>query len=1320
MKIKRLLLGALAAVMASGASIAQNYNVTKDEEGYPVMYIKGTMTNNWNAIEAYRFTRTGDNYTITLASLDGEFKISAKEWGFNYGAGSTIFKSTTVSASVNGANFVADNLKDVTISFTLGKDAYTNPNDITFTVPGGDDPDPLPGPATGMSGKLPVLYINVYTDTLKTTLNNEIISRNLDHKNYFSNAEYWLDVNDCQWLIDEGAASIGSKDAPLPLKIKARGNFTRQGFAKKPFKLKLGAEQSLLGLSKSEHFAILAHADDNYGYLRNFTGFWLGRAIGLPWTPWQQPVEVVINNNYRGLYFLTESIRIETDRVNITKLEDLVDDQALVSGGYLVELDNYNETNQIKMEEKSCAGGQRLDMLRITWDTPEEYSELQKRFVTEQFTAMNDAVGSANSSDELWRYMDMDDAARYYLVEEIISHWEAYHGSTYMFRDRGEGKKWHFSPLWDCGNAFNGATDKFFYNCDQFGNTWIPSMRENAAFNAKVRETWAWFMKNKYPGIEDDMRAYADHIKEAAKADRARWKDAPRPSISGARDVVDNTDMDSRLENALNHLNAKTAWLKTQFGEYADASEAEPARDNTEPAPLPDYVKPGFDPYETYPDMYIRGTMTGADWGINEAYKMTREGKTYTITLESLDGEFKVGNSDWTVNYGPETPVTVTGNKSLPVNKGGKNITASGLQNVTISFDLNLGADGVVQASTLVITVPEIPATGMSGKLPVLYINVYTDETKTEYNNEVIDKDLNHKNYFSNAEYWLDVNDCQWLIDEGAASIGSKDAPLPLKIKARGNFTRQGFAKKPFKLKLGAEQSLLGLSKSEHFAILAHADDNYGYLRNFTGFWLGRAIGLPWTPWQQPVEVVINNNYRGLYFLTESIRIETDRVNITKLEDLVDDQALVSGGYLVELDNYDEPNQISMEEKSCVYVPHIDRLRVTWDTPEDYSETQKRFVTEQFTAMNDAVGSANTSDELWRYMDMDDAARYYLVEEIISHYEAYHGSTYLFRDRGNGQKWHFSPLWDCGHAFDGATDRFLYNNDGSYGNTWIPSIRQNSKFNNKVKATWLWFMNNGYTGLKDAMTAYAGHIAEAAKADRARWKDAPLPVFPDGTPQPVVDNSDMQGRLAAAIAHLDAKTSWLKTQFGDYAVDPDASEPAKDTTEAAPLPSYANPNPDVPDDSVVMYYYDYHSWNEVYAYIWGGGDDVNDQMLGAWPGTKMKDELAGTMQMRPLVAAREVGFYSVKFTPSTELNEKHRVIFNNGNSGTGNETKSFQAKANYIYNDQGILTRIDGVSVDAADAAPEYYSLQGIRVAAPRRGEFYIRVFNGNATRIRY
>lgn len=438
-----------------------------------------------------------------------------------------------------------------------------------------------------ISGTLPVLYINVYK--ADGTLDNEVTDRNLGHKNYFT-GRYWLDLNGCQWLADLGAESIGSESEPLPLEIKARGNYTRQAFAKKPFKLKLGSKQKLLGLSQSKHFALLAHADDNFGYLRNFTGFNLGRRIGLPWTPDQQPVEVVINGDYRGLYFLTESIRIEKDRIDIAELDDNVSDPELVSGGYLVELDNYDEDNQIRMDEKSCVANQWLDRLRVTWDTPEKYSELQRRFVTDQLTAMNDFVGA--NSDQLWSYMDLDDAARYYVVEEIMSHTESYHGSTYLFRDRGEGQKWHFSPLWDFGNGFNGSTDRFLYDCDPFGNTWIPSMRANATFNDKVRDTWMWFMNTGYKGIIEDIDTYVTHIAEAAKADRRRWKDAPRPDYNGAQDVADNSDMASRRNKAVNHLNAKVEWLKSQFGDFTSVfNPSEPARDTTPAAPLPDYAK---------------------------------------------------------------------------------------------------------------------------------------------------------------------------------------------------------------------------------------------------------------------------------------------------------------------------------------------------------------------------------------------------------------------------------------------------------------------------------------------------------------------------------------------------------------------------------------------------------------------------------------------------------------------------------------------------------------------------------------------------------
>ena len=557
-----------------------------DNEGYPVLYLRGAF-NNWGYSDDVRFARNGNDYTLRVSRLDGDFKIGSAEWTTNWGTNSAVSGTCTLSCHSNGNNITAANLENVTISLSIDNPAEI-PSDIniSFSINGEEPPH---GDNPYISGTLPVMYINVYIDESHSAYNNEVIDYNLDHKNYFEFAEYWLDLNGCEWIAAEGATSVGSADAPLPLQIKARGNWTRRGFSKKPFKLKLGAKEGLLGLTKSKHFALIAHADDSWGYLRNFTGFGLGKRMGLPWTPAQQPVEVVINGDYRGLYFLTESIRIEKNRINITELDDLCEDRALVSGGYLVELDNYDEDNQIRLTENSLVENHYLDALRITMDTPEEYSELQRRFVTDQFTAMNNAVGTG--SNELWAYMDLDDAARYYLVEEIISHTESYHGSTYMFRDRGEGQKWHFSPLWDCGNAFSGPTDGFFYDHDPFGNTWIPSMRCNERFNAKVADTWKWFMSSRYPGIEDEISSYMEHIRQAAQADHRRWSGAPVPD--GGQQVVDNRDIDGRRDAVLAHLRAKIQWLKGVFGDYEGTTYAEPERDTTPAAALPSYATGG-------------------------------------------------------------------------------------------------------------------------------------------------------------------------------------------------------------------------------------------------------------------------------------------------------------------------------------------------------------------------------------------------------------------------------------------------------------------------------------------------------------------------------------------------------------------------------------------------------------------------------------------------------------------------------------------------------------------------------------------------------
>ena len=202
-----------------------------------------------------------------------------------------------------------------------------------------------------------------------------------------------------------------------------------------------------------------------------------------------------------------------------------------------------------------------------------------------------------------------------------------------------------------------------------------------------------------------------------------------------------------------------------------------------------------------------------------------------------------------------------------------------------------------------------------SGTLPVLYI---TTENKTP---------VTSKDDYLNATYYLDAKGIS-----GYQNIGSVSAPLNMEMKGRGNYSWTGFNKKPYRIKLADKQPLLGMIKSKHFTLLAHADDakdKKGYMRNAAGFELSKMIGLAWTPEAKPLEVVMNGDYIGLYFLTEHIRVDKDRVNIVEQEDEETDSQKITGGWLVEIDNYDTDPHITITEGGDVYT-----MWVTYKTPE--------------------------------------------------------------------------------------------------------------------------------------------------------------------------------------------------------------------------------------------------------------------------------------------------------------------------------------------------------------------------------------------------
>ncbi len=392
----------------------------------------------------------------------------------------------------------------------------------------GDNPDSEYNCKTP-SNTIPIVYIN--------TENSQAITS----KDYYLNATIYIDA------LSTGYESFGSSSSPIVTEVKGRGNYTWTGFDKKPYKFKLDKSDRIMGMGKSKHYTLLAHADDDMAFLRNTVGFELSRIVGLPYTPMQIPVELMLNGEYLGLYFLTEQIKVTEERLNITEQEDGETDADIITGGWLVEIDNYDDDYQIQFMENSS------EIIRFTLKSPEILSTQQETYITNLLTTTNAAIYNSNKYDTTWEeYIDLEQLINFYLVQEVMDDAESFHGSCYIYKDRGDDEKFMFGPVWDFGNSFRRDNGKFIYQDPPYGQNWIDEIAEFYNFQSDMQYRWNVI----YPelsGLNDFINDFIDEISTATAYDYCRW------SQYGTNDLMGD------VSTFKSYLNSRISWLHNQW-----------------------------------------------------------------------------------------------------------------------------------------------------------------------------------------------------------------------------------------------------------------------------------------------------------------------------------------------------------------------------------------------------------------------------------------------------------------------------------------------------------------------------------------------------------------------------------------------------------------------------------------------------------------------------------------------------------------------------------------------------------------------------------
>jgi len=220
-------------------------------------------------------------------------------------------------------------------------------------------------------------------------------------------------------------------------------------------------------------------------------------------------------------------------------------------------------------------------------------------------------------------------------------------------------------------------------------------------------------------------------------------------------------------------------------------------------------------------------------------------------------------------------------------------------------------------------------------RIPRVHINTenffeFADQDKETYVNATIKVEDLDNYYTSTTE----------LISEG-------------EIKGRGNSTWWDVPKKPYRIKLESNNRLLGMSNERNWALLANYFDKT-LLRNQTAFEISRIADMSWTPKSISVDYYMNGTYRGVYTLTEHVRVSEERLNLDIVSSGDNAGEALTGDYFLELDfHYDEPFK---------FMTGLRYLPIMFKDPEEPTPAQFKYVEDFFNSAEEVLYSEDFLD----------------------------------------------------------------------------------------------------------------------------------------------------------------------------------------------------------------------------------------------------------------------------------------------------------------------------------------------------------------------
>lgn len=383
------------------------------------------------------------------------------------------------------------------------------------------------------------------------------------------------EAGDVSVLGADGAAAFR-----MPLSyIKSRGNTSFTSFEKKSYQIKFAESVPFLGMDAAKKWIFISNASDAT-LLRNALTRKLAGRLGLAQSEEGVFVDLYLNGEYVGNYYVTEKVEVKENRLPITDLEEATeianDNSDLssfetawtdttkakqipnepedITGGYLIERDFAQRfLSEVEINESYFITDAKESFIVRS---PEYASENQIAYINDYIQSVENAIlapdGIDGSSGKSYRdFIDMQSFVRKYLLEEVAANYDGGVASSYFYKDKDTvSEKLFAGPIWDYDVAWGNTPPDLGYlsasperltrlAAHEDASVWFAALYEKEDFYREMRSCYQREISSYLPTLAlEELPQLEKTTAASAAMDRIRW----------AAQYAENNDFASREE----------------------------------------------------------------------------------------------------------------------------------------------------------------------------------------------------------------------------------------------------------------------------------------------------------------------------------------------------------------------------------------------------------------------------------------------------------------------------------------------------------------------------------------------------------------------------------------------------------------------------------------------------------------------------------------------------------------------------------------------------------------------------------------------------